>query len=413
MTAHASPPVRLAIVGGHRGETFSRLARLLSDRMHLVAICDRDDAVLARWRADNPEARVYTRYDELLADAAIDAVVLATPFPGHARQAVAALEAGKHVLSEVIGATTLDECWALIETAEAADRTYMFAENCCYLRHNLMVERMVRHGVFGQVTYLEGAYIHDCRPLLHTTTGELAWRGQLRTQLGGVSYPTHALGPLDRWLRAGDPHDRFETLWAFTTGSAAIREHFGTEFGADHPGAQPDHWRHGDSGTVVLRSTNGVLAVLRIDSSSPRPSTPTTHFSLQGTNGAYLSPRTNTEEPLVWINGRSTGRSGHRSGQVPAQWEPMQAYAAEFEDPRWNRHSEDALGTSHGGADYFVLAEFLGAIRKNRPPDLDVYDAAAWSSVLPLSRISLADDGRPVAIPDFRRGVATTARERP
>lgn len=397
-----STPLSVAIVGGHRGQTFSRLAPALEADMRLSAICDRDPERLAEWGGQHPAARRYDRYDDLLADPAVEAVVLATPFPDHAPQAIQALKSGKDVLCEVIAATTIDECWELIETVESTGRTYMFAENCCFLAPNRTVETMVERGLFGRLTYLEGAYIHDCRALLHTGAGELAWRGRLRSEVGGISYPTHALGPVAAWLRAGDPQDRFTSLSAFATDSVAIRAHFAAEFGAEHRGARPGFWQHGDSGTVMLRSASGVLAMIRVDSSSPRPSHPTTHFSLQGSNGAYLSPRTDHDDPLVWIGGHSPGASGDTAGRAVAEWEPLSAYA-EFDDPLWRDRHHDVPATGHGGADYFTLVEFLAAVREGRAPAIDVYDAATWSSVFPLSCESLAQGGQGVPIPDFRR----------
>ena len=76
--------------------------------------------VLAQWRREHPELAYYQSYEQFLAQANVDAVVLSTPLQLHAPQALQALAAGKHVLSEVIAATTLDECWALIAAVQRA-----------------------------------------------------------------------------------------------------------------------------------------------------------------------------------------------------------------------------------------------------------------------------------------------------
>ena len=170
-------PVRLGIVGGRRGGSFRRAMTALADKVQLTAICDLSAAVVAAWQAEYPDVRAFTRYEDLLASGACDAVLLATPMTLHAAQAVQALRAGLHVLSEVIAATTLDECWELVETVEATGCTYMLAENYCYMRPNMLVRSLVEHGLFGQLTYAEGAYIHDCRNLMFTEQGDLTWRG--------------------------------------------------------------------------------------------------------------------------------------------------------------------------------------------------------------------------------------------
>ena len=64
----------------------------------------------------------------------------------------------------------------------------------------------------------------------------------------------------------------------------------------------------------------------------------------------------------------------------------------------------EAQKTGHGGADYFPLAEFLESLRTGRPAPIDVYDAAAWSAILPLSAASLRAGGAPQEFPDFTRG---------
>src|SRR5690606_33050042 len=169
--APARDRVHLAVVGGRRGRSFHKTLDRLTDRLALTAVCDVNTQVLRDWQQQYPEARAYDRYEDLLEDDNVDAVLLATPLQLHARQAIAALEAGKHVLSEVIAANTLEECWELVEAVERTGGTYMMAENYCYMRPNLMVETIAERGLFGRVTHLEGAYVHDCRILYANPDG--------------------------------------------------------------------------------------------------------------------------------------------------------------------------------------------------------------------------------------------------
>ncbi|MBM4043472.1 MAG: hypothetical protein FJ290_33725 [Planctomycetes bacterium] len=76
----------------------------------------------------------------------------------------------------------------------------------------------------------------------------------------------------------------------------------------------------------------------------------------------------------------------------------------EFEHPLWTEHGAEAKATGHEGADYFPLREFLQSVRKGTPPPIDAADAAAWSSIIPLSAKSIAEGGAPQGIPDFTRG---------
>ncbi|MGD7707344.1 Gfo/Idh/MocA family protein [Microlunatus sp. Y2014] len=396
-------PLRLAVVGGRRGQAFGSTLARLTDLLELTAVCDRAEAVLSAWSEAFPQVTPYREFEDLLADDGVDAIFLATPLKQHAQQAIAAMRAGKHVLSEVVASHTMDEAWELVETVERTGRTYMLAENYCFMRPNLLVRNLAANGVLGRLTYLEGAYLHDCRHLMHDPAGNLTWRAELRTEESSVYYPTHSLGPIAQWLRAANgPTDRLETVTGFTTASAVLPEYFEQTFGADHPGAQAGTWRQGDSGTAVITSTSGAVLSVRVDAVSPRPHN-MTHYAAQGTNGAYEAARHDGEDPLLWIAGRSPERG--EPGQHPERdWESLWAWASEYEDPRWRDHLADAEQAGHGGGDFFVLKEFAEAVRDQRPPEVDVYDAVTWSSMIALTAESVERGNQPVAIPDFGRG---------
>ena len=169
--------IRMAVAGGNRGARFDQVLGGLEGQIELVAVCDPSDQVRAEWNEGRPELKAYSAFEDLVEDPEIDAVFIATPMLLHANQALTALNAGKHVLSEVIAATTLEECYALVETVEKTGLTYMMAENYCYRREAMMVRNMAEQGVFGELTYAEGAYIHDCRDLMFNSDLTRTWRG--------------------------------------------------------------------------------------------------------------------------------------------------------------------------------------------------------------------------------------------
>jgi predicted dehydrogenase len=394
-----SRPIRVAIVDGRRGGSYGLAFGALSDRIALSAICDVDPAVLADWSKGRPDVRTFARYEDLLDADVCDAVFLATPLELHARQAILALRAGKHVLSEVIAATTLEECWELVEAVEASGRAYMLAENYCYSRPAMLVRNLVERGVFGETTYAEGAYIHDCNPLMVDSAGRLTWRGELARHGPGNGYPTHSLGPVAQWLGcAGSAaKDRLVEVMCLTTPDLARQQYMADRFGDDHPWAQPGFFRRGDSASTLLRTERGSVVYLRVDFASPRPHN-MTHYVLQGSRAAYLSPRHAKEDPLIWIAGRSPGAT------IGAEeWESLWTYASEFEHPSWRERGDVARRAGHGGGDYFVVEDFVNAISNGLPSPIDVYDAVTWSSVFPLSAESARDGGRPREIPDYRR----------
>lgn len=376
--------IRIAVVGGNRGFSYGNVSQLFPDKVELAAVCDLNEAIFVRWKEKFPDIRTFTSFERLLDDSSIDAVVLATPMLMHQRQAVQALKAGKHVICEVAAAHTLEGCWELVETVEQTGKVYMMSENYCYYRSNLLVRHMAEQGAFGQFTHAECGYIHDVRSATHKPDGTLQWRGELLRDYNGINYPTHSLGPIAQWLGINrEGGDSFDCISTFVSDPASQCDHFRTRFGADHPGAQPDYWKQGDSALALIRTKGGAVIYMRNDFSSPRPHN-YTHYGLQGTKGAFLAARHKGEDPLVWLAGRN----------AKLEWSSLWDYAEEFEHPLWKR-SPDMPG------EFFVMEEFVAAIGEGRQPELDVYDSAVWSSIFPLSVESAAGGGRPVAIPDF------------
>ena len=134
--------------------------------------------------------------------------------------------------------------------------------------------------------------------------------------VNGNTYPTHSLGPVAQWLGI-NRGDRLVETATWMSPAQAARQYAVDRFGADHPYAAPDHWRHGDSASTLLRTARGAVIVLRFDATSPRPHN-MTHYALQGTRGAYASARHSGEDPLIWLDGRSPGQS-----PPDAAWEPL------------------------------------------------------------------------------------------
>lgn len=392
--------VRLAVVGGQRGASFRNILDSLSDRVELTAVCDLNLEVLKRWQEKYPGIITFTSYEQLLESPSVDAVLLATPMLIHATQAVQALKAGKHVLSEVIASHTDEDSWKLVEAVRETGLTYMMAENYGYTRENMMIQNMTRAGVFGEITYAECGYIHDVRPLLHHSDGSLTWRGEYVRDYNGSTYPTHSLGPVAQWLGINkEGGDEFDELVTFNSMSRSSANYFNEHFGAAHPAAQPQYWSQGDTSTTLIRTKKGVLISLRVDLQSARPHN-MVHYGLQGTKGAYMGPRHDGEDPLLWLEKDEEG-SGDNSHP---KWKSLWNYKDKWEHSLWRQWSEQAISTGHGGGDFFVIEEFISAILDRRKPAIDVYDAVTWSSVYPLSVQSAASGGKPVKFVNFLKG---------
>lgn len=395
MSTQTPQKLRCAVVGARRGKTFIDAAQNSEAGIELVAICDQSETALAEWK-DQPCVRLYTDFEQLLNDPDVDAVCIATPVPIHARQAIAALEAGKHVLSEVTAAYTLQECHDLVAAVEKTGLTYMMAENYCYTEAALQVQNMVEQGVFGEITYASGSYIHDCRHLNFTASGDLTWRGEIHHSRIANTYPTHSVGPVARWLGINRT-DFFHSTATWQSRSRALLHYCKKNHPEQSEYAAPDFWAHPDTVSTCIRTENGVLIDLRVDWSSSRPHH-MTRYELQGTQASFIVPEGPDPEPLIWIEDRSPTND---TGQAK-EWEPLFKYREEFQHPLWRKNREVAELAGHGGGDFFVLREFASAIAENRLPLIDVYDAVTWSSITPLSMESIAKGNVPVAVPNFK-----------
>ena len=410
--------LKIAVAGGNRGARFDQVLNQLRERVELVAVCDPDDQVRAEWTLDRPNLKAYAEFEEMVEDPNIEAVFVATPMFLHAGQALTALNAGKHVLSEVIAATTLDECYALVETVEKTGLTYMMAENYCYRREAMMIKYMCDQLVFGELTYAEGAYIHDCRDLMFNSDYSRTWRGGgtgkgVTTQSSrGNGYPTHSLGPIAQWLGI-NRGDRLARTTTFVTKSVARQEWALSVLPEGHIDTSAAAWASfTDSATTLIETQKGRLICLRKDSASPRPHNMAQH-SLQGTKGSYLSGRFDGEDPLVWIDGVSKGISpanfGYTdkarpmvtNGQTNAEWQSLWELSKYYESPYWQELSKQALQAGHGGGDFFVMYDFARAVSGEIDPPINVYDAVTWSSIMPISIENVKRIGEPIEVPDF------------
>lgn len=118
-------PLRFGIIGlGLQGA--SHLANIGHEaRATVTAICDRDESLLASWGESLSVSHRFTDYRELVRCEAVDAVVVALPDHLHAEAAVAALEAGRHLLLEKPMATAVDQAEAVAAAARAGGGRFM------------------------------------------------------------------------------------------------------------------------------------------------------------------------------------------------------------------------------------------------------------------------------------------------
>jgi predicted dehydrogenase len=356
---------------------------LLPDRAHNAA------QIVEKRTGRRPETYAGSElaWQRLLARADLDAVIITTPWDLHGRMAVATMRAGKYPGVEVPAAVTLHDCWDLVRTSEQTGIPCMMLENVCYFQRVLTLLRMVREGVFGDVLHCEAGYQHDCRFLMFDPHGKLTWRGRHSLAMNGNLYPTHALGPVAQWMNI-NRGDRFVSLVSMSTPARGLKRYAAEKLGPNHELARRDY-AQGDINTTLLKTANGLTVTLYYNLLSPRPYD--LILRLQGDKGIYLD--TNKSISL------------EQPGKLADQWEPFEPYQQKYAHPLWQALAADAAKSAgHEGAEYLMFHDFLKAVRQKAPAPQNVYDAATWSAVVPLSIQSVARHGKPVEFPDFTRG---------
>ena len=121
------------------------------DRVHLVAICDMVEPLAQAYAKDAGVDTVYTDLDDMLRNADIDAVDICTGHAQHAPNAIAAAQAGKHVLVEKAMSNTLQGCRDMVEAADKAGVTLMVCQQLRYSADATAVKKLVDDGKLGEI----------------------------------------------------------------------------------------------------------------------------------------------------------------------------------------------------------------------------------------------------------------------
>ena len=392
-------PVRIGFVGvgGMGSAHVQNLLKIAG--VEIRAVCDIVPEKVSRiqkWvvEAGQREPEGYSRgptdFRRLCERGDLDLVFNATPWEWHVPISVAAMEAGKHAATEVPAATTLDECWQLVETAEKTGRHCVMMENCCYDRPEMLCLNLVKQGLLGEILAGEAGYCHDLRALKFSSEGEGLWRIAHSIGRNANLYPTHGLGPVAQCMDI-NRGDSFAYLVSMSSPSRGLNLTAARLFGANDARATR-RYALGDVNVSLIHTALGKVITLYHDTNTPRPYSRIHH--VQGTQGIFEK-----YPDRVYIEGRGKNDA----------WETLDKYA-EFDHPLWTTQADKARGAGHGGMDYIEDYRLIDALRNGRPLDMDVYDAAAWSVVTPLSERSVAQKSRRVDFPDFTRGGWRTPR---
>lgn len=374
LACHPLPIVRIGFIGlGNRGMATLR-RYLVIDDIEIVALCDiapahLDEAQTLLTNDGRYTPQLYNTQEgwcQLCERDDIDLVYVCTDWLTHTPMACYAMEHGKHVAIEVPAATTVSECWQLVNTAERTHRHCFMLENCCYDTFHQATLTMEAQGLFGTITHLEGAYIHDLRDK-YDNDGPKGWMGRLCGEHKGNPYPTHGIGPVCQLLHI-HRGDRLDYLMSLTPSTDVPHDVY--------------------INNTLIRTVKGKSILLQYDVTTPRPYS--RMQTICGTRGfAQKYPRRcimfDGEEP---IKGDAV--------------EPIIAHytKAEIAAIQQKGHQLGVPNIMNYTMDYRLIY----CLRHGLPLDIDVYDAAEWSCIAELSEQSALNGGIPIKIPDFTHG---------
>lgn len=390
--------IKIGIIGlGARG-TMLLNSIILPLKERVTAVCDvyEDRAAAAAKTVENAQGaapHIYTDYRELLKDEDVTAVVISTSWAYHTDIATAAMRAGKATAMEVGGAYSEKQCWDIVNAYEETKTPFMFLENCCYGRREMMVLNMVEKGVLGEVVHCDGGYMHDLRSEIAFGKENRHYRLAEYLNRNCENYPTHELGPIAKLLNI-NKGNRFLTLTSVASKARGMNEYIKNKK-PDDDELKNARFAQGDIVNTIITCANGETISIVLDTTLPRFYS--RGFAVHGTKGfyeeatdsVYLDTPENEKLHFKWLKTKAGNAA---------------EYEAEFEHPVWKNYIEEGVQGTHDGMDYLEFKSFFDCLRNDKPMPIDVYDAASLMIVSALSEASVAMGGAPVSFPDFTGG---------
>jgi hypothetical protein len=390
--------IKACVIGlGQRGRSLVKSVLLNNPEVKIVSVCDlyedRVQKTLKTISEAGGDARGFLDWREALNVAGLDAVFIFSDWNTHSEIAVYAMEKGIAAASEVGCEYSLENCNALVRTQEKTGTPYMFMENCCYNRNELLVTAMARHGLFGTIVHCSGAYAHDLREEISYGHVNRHYRFDNYLHRNCDNYPTHELGPIAKILDI-NRGNRILTVSSFASKSAGLEEYIATREDATDE-MKAAKFKQGDIVTTVLTCAGGETILLRLDTTLPRSYD--REFTVRGTKGLYMQTLN-----AVYLDCEKEYWSS--SEYAENHLNNAKAYEEKYLPSMLKDITPEQKKAGHGGMDWFAYKAFTDALKNGTPMPIDVYDGAVWQAVSVLSEMSIAQGGAPQAMPDFTGG---------
>lgn len=391
--------IKFAVIGyGCRGNDLLNKILLNQEDVEIVGVCDgyQDRAEAAGKSVQKKQGNAplaTTDYKKIFEIEGLDAVLISTAWEYHLKIAIYALNKGVAVALEVGGAFSMEELWELVRTQERTNTPFMFMENCCFDKAELLATAMARKGLFGTIVHMEGAYSHDLRQEI--AGGEQNRHYRLRNYLSRncENYPTHEIGPIAKILDI-NRGNRFVSLVSMASKGVGMKEYI-QENTDKYPELVGKEFNQGDIVTTIIKCANGETVTIKLDTTLPRFYS--RNFTVRGTKGFY-EQNTNT----AFLDG------DYEEYDTLAMYKHYLDSGKNYEEKYlpdfWKNITPEQLSAGHGGMDHFLFRYFIDCMKNGEEPCIDVYDAATWMSISVLSEQSILAGGLPMNFPDFTDG---------
>ena len=388
----AERKVNVAIIGLGFGTQFIPIYKR-HKQANMYAICRRSETELNEIGDIFEVEHRYTKYDDVLADRAVDFVHINTPIPDHGTMSIAALEAGKHVMCTVPMATSVDDCRRIVELVEQTGLKYMMAETVVYAREFLFVRELLESGQLGKVQFLQASHQQDMDGWPEY------WPG-----LPPMHYATHCVSPCLALTRS-------EAEYVSCFGSGTIREELIGKYNSPFA-LETAHFkfRNSDLSARVHRSLFDTARQYRES------------FDVFGSKKAFEWPLVEGEDPVLHTAKRPQAEVAERvkvpdyARLLPEEIRPFTTKTfLELEEYRHLSASEgaDPDGThshlvtdpgsleGHGGSHPHLAHEFISALIEDRDPFPNAVQSANYTCVGILAHESAMKGGEIIRMPEF------------
>lgn len=387
--------INVAIIGLGFGTQFIPIYQR-HPRANMYAICRRSERELKMVGDTFGVEKRYTRYEDVLADPAVDYVHINTPIPEHGPMSIAALKAGKHVMCTVPMAITVEDCRQIVELVQKTGLKYMMAETVLYSREYFFVKELYQKGELGKIQFLQGSHHQDMDGWPD------AWPG-----LPPMYYATHCLSPC-----FGIVNGEAEMVSCFGSGSIRpeLVAHYGSPFAVE-------------SAHIRLRSSDVAVRVYRALFDTARQYRES--FDVFGSKKAVEWPLVEGEG-LVLHTAKKPQHEMTQRVTAPDYAhllpEGIQHFTTKtFLDLPEYQHLKGGGGADpdgthshlitdpgslegHGGSHPHLAHEFISALLEDRDPYPNAVLSANITCTGILAHESAMQGGAPIRLPDFTLG---------